>query len=195
MNTVALLDEIRTIARNGLNYCRDPFDRERYERLLAMAAREYAALADVDEHLLRDRFLAELGHVTPKVGADGAVFDEAGRILLVQRADDRSWGLVAGWVEPHESPEQTVVRELAEEIGAAGRVERLVGAFHRHAGLHGPHAVVSIVYLCSIAPGPFTLQPHEVLDAAYRDIDDVTAWHTTHERFARAARDSWLQSR
>lgn len=34
----ALLDEVRAIARTGLHYCDDPFDRARYERLLDMAA-------------------------------------------------------------------------------------------------------------------------------------------------------------
>ena len=43
------------------------------------------------------------------------LFDDHDRILLVRRADDGKWGLVAGWVDPNESPAETVVRELAEE--------------------------------------------------------------------------------
>jgi hypothetical protein len=34
MDLFALLDDIQTIARNGLHYSRDPYERERYARLL-----------------------------------------------------------------------------------------------------------------------------------------------------------------
>ena len=33
MDILSLLDEIQTIARNGLNFTPNPYDRERYERL------------------------------------------------------------------------------------------------------------------------------------------------------------------
>jgi len=39
MDIFALLDEIQTIARNGLFYTAGPYDHERYERLLALAVR------------------------------------------------------------------------------------------------------------------------------------------------------------
>ena len=64
--------------------------------------------------------------MTAKVGVDAAVFDEHDRILLVRRADDDKWGLIAGWVDGHEAPEETILREIAEEVGltAAGRRSR-----------------------------------------------------------------------
>jgi len=81
--------------------------------------------------VLRERFLADLGHATTKVGADATVFDDNGRILLVRRADDGLWGLPAGWVEPGEHPSDTVTRELREELGVDAPVT------HRWAGLVG----------------------------------------------------------
>ena len=72
----------------------------------------------------------------------------------MRRVDDGKWGLIAGWVEPNETPEQTVVRELAEEVGLVARVDRLVGVFFRAARAdEHPHSVVSVVYLCSIIGG------------------------------------------
>ena len=38
IDVIALLDEVRAIAQTGLHYATDPFDRERYEQLLALAA-------------------------------------------------------------------------------------------------------------------------------------------------------------
>jgi ADP-ribose pyrophosphatase YjhB (NUDIX family) len=198
VNDFELLDELRAIASTGLHYAEDPFDRERYERLLAIASHEYATRTSLDADAIRARFEAEIGYQTAKVGADAAVFDADDRILLVRRVDDNKWGLVAGWVDANESPEQTVVRELAEEAGVHGRVERLVGVFFRpaHPDEH-PHGTVSVVYLCSITGGPLRPQPHEVHELAWRAIDDVTSdeWHHHHEVLARAARDAHWRAR
>jgi ADP-ribose pyrophosphatase YjhB (NUDIX family) len=142
---------------------------------------------------VRERFARDVGYVTAKVGADAAVFDEHDRILLVRRVDDGKWGLIAGWVDANEVPEQTVVRELAEEVGAEARVDRLVGVFGRPAGADGnPHSVVSVVYLCNIVGGALRPQPHEVAEIAWRHPDDVEpgAWHHHHETLARAAREA-----
>lgn len=48
------------------------------------------------------------------------------QVLLVQRTDDKTWGPVAGIVDPGEEPHRTAVREVAEEAGVEAAVERLV---------------------------------------------------------------------
>jgi len=186
----ALLDEVRAVAQTGLHYATDPFDRERYERLLALTTREYAERTGIEEADVRARFARDVGYVTAKVGADAALFDEHDRILLVRRVDDDRWGLIAGWVDANESPEETVVREIAEEVGLVARVDRLVGVFARPPGVDGnPHSVVSVVYLCDPVGGELLAQPHEVREIAWRNVDDVepSRWHHHHETLARAA--------
>jgi ADP-ribose pyrophosphatase YjhB (NUDIX family) len=179
---------VRAIAQTGLHYATDPFDRDRYDQLLALASHEYADRAGLDAAEVRARFARDIGYVTAKVGADGALFDEHDRILLVRRVDDDRWGLVAGWVDGNETPAQTVVREIAEEVGLVARVNRLVGVFARGAGVDGnPHSVVSVVYLCDPIGGELRAQPHEVREIAWRWIDDVDNWHHHHETLARAA--------
>lgn len=79
-----LLEEIRAIAHLGLNYSNDVYDRERYERLLDLASSEYACLSDLSPQVISDRFRAELGYITPKVGVSAAIFNPKGEILLVQ---------------------------------------------------------------------------------------------------------------
>jgi ADP-ribose pyrophosphatase YjhB (NUDIX family) len=142
---------------------------------------------------VRARLARDVGYVTAKVGADAAVFDEHDRILLVRRVDDGRWGLIAGWVDANEGPEQTVVRELAEEVGVEARVDRLVGVFALPAGVYGnPHSVVSVVYLCDVTGGELRPLPHEVAEIAWRHPDDVEAgsWHHHHEKLARAAQEA-----
>ena len=46
MDISELLEELQTIARNGLNYSQNVYDRERYERLLTLSCSQgYADLA------------------------------------------------------------------------------------------------------------------------------------------------------
>ncbi len=187
MDLLHLLDELQAIARTGLLYATDPYDLERYERLLSLAVEGYAEALALPPAEVRDRLARDLGYVTSKVGADAAIFDSSERILLVQRSDDHCWGLVSGWVDAGEDPATTIVREVREEVGLDATIEALVEVFGRQASSdHGPHGTVGVVYLCSVAPGQPTIS-HEVLDAQYREIDSVTDWHKNHETYARAA--------
>jgi 8-oxo-dGTP pyrophosphatase MutT (NUDIX family) len=61
--------------------------------------------------------------------ASAAVFDDHGRLLLQQRADNAFWGLPGGRMDPGESIEQTAVRETLEETGLIVAVRRLIGVY------------------------------------------------------------------
>jgi ADP-ribose pyrophosphatase YjhB (NUDIX family) len=191
MNLLAFLDEIQTIARNGLLYTADPYDHERYERLLALSSAVYGQALDLPPPEVRRRLAAELGHVTPKVGADAAIFDGDGRILLMRRSDDDTWCLPCGWVEPNEAPAAAAVREAREETGLDVQVVELVAVLSRLASpVSGAHAMVAVVYLCDVVGG--SLQgSHEGPDLRYWAIEDVPVWHPQHRERALAARASW----
>jgi ADP-ribose pyrophosphatase YjhB (NUDIX family) len=192
---LTLFEELQSIARTGLNYSTDPYARAHYERLLELATLHYGRALDLPAVDVRARLRGELGSITPKVGADAAIFDDDGRILLVERADDRAWGLPAGWVEPNEAPIDTVVREAREEIGLEIEPVELADVMFRPASAeYGPHAVVSIVYLCKVVSGEIALS-HEVLAARYWQIDDVPIWHKDHRKFAVAAHAVWTSRR
>jgi len=183
---VTLVEEIQAIGRAGLHYATDPFDRVRYQRLLDLAAATYAEVGAIERPELLARFGAEVGCITPKVGADAVIVDEVGRLLLVLRADDRRWGLISGWVEPNEHPADTVVREAKEEVGLDVALGRLLGVFARTASATAPHSVVSVVYEAAVTGGEVSIQPHEVLEARWWHVDDVPSWHLDHGARARA---------
>ncbi len=190
-----MLDEARAIAQTGLAYATDPYDRERYTRLLDLVTRGYGDALDLPEPDVRARLARDLGYVSAKVGTDAAIFDEEGRLLVVLRSDDDTWGMVAGWVDPGETPATTVVREVSEEVGLEVVRFELIDVIGRPAGVqYGPHAVVSVMYLCDVAPGPITIS-HEAHRAEYRHIEDVECWHANHEVLARRARDAWHERR
>jgi ADP-ribose pyrophosphatase YjhB (NUDIX family) len=191
MDVFSLLDEIQTIARNGLHYTSGTYDRERYERLMSLATRAYGELLDVPGETVRVRFLQEIGYITPKVGSDGAIFNDSGEILLMERSDGSGWCLPCGWVEPNEKPVEAVKREVREETGLEIEVKQLVGVFTRMPSVkNGPHTMIALVYLCEVVGGELTLS-HEGLALEYRAIDGVQDWHATHERYARAAYEVW----
>ncbi len=192
VDILPLLDELQALARTGLNFTEGAYDRERYERILALVSRYYGLALDLPPEEVRRRLAGELGYITPKVGAEVAVFDAAGRILLVRRADDGLWCLPCGWVEPNESPEEAAVREAREETGLTVRIRRLVDVFTRKpADGFGPHTAVAVVYLCDVVSGT-ARGSHEAPEVGYREIEDVSGWHELHQRYAEAARAAWL---
>ncbi len=70
---------------------------------------------------------ARIGHEALWIpGARAVVFDDAGRVLLGQRADNGQWGLITGILEPGEEPAAGMLREVLEETGVVAAAERLV---------------------------------------------------------------------
>ena len=57
------------------------------------------------------------GYVTPKVAVGAVVGNEAGEILLVQRADSGVWLYPTGWADVGYSPAEVAVKEVLEETG------------------------------------------------------------------------------
>ena len=61
-------------------------------------------------------------------GVAAIVRDERGHIPLPQKRDG-TWSLPAGAIEPGESPNAALVRDVAEETGLEGTPNVLVGVF------------------------------------------------------------------
>lgn len=195
MDLMRLLDELRIMAQNGLQYADDPYDEERYERILELVSQYYGENLDLPPEDLKHRFSNELGHITPKVGAEAGIFDEDGRILLMRRADDGQWCLPCGWVDPNESPAETAIRETREETGLVVTPLELVDVYHSPpGGRFGPHGEIVILYLCTVVDGSLALS-HEGEELQYWELDNVPVWHKNHETYARDARTSWAQTR
>ncbi|QNE36225.1 NUDIX domain-containing protein [Leifsonia shinshuensis] len=58
-----------------------------------------------------------------------AVIRESDRFLLARHAHSGLWSLIGGGIEPGETPEEAVAREVFEETGARVRVSGIVGAY------------------------------------------------------------------
>lgn len=114
----------------------------------------------------------------PCVGA--ACVDASGRLLLIQRGQPPAqgqWSLPGGRIEPGESAEQAVVREVREETGLNVRVVRWIGRIERDA----PNANRYVIddYLVELV-GEATLQAgDDAANAGFFTVDELHALRLT----------------
>jgi 8-oxo-dGTP diphosphatase len=100
----------------------------------------------------------------------GIAFDHQGRLLLIRRVNDPGsgqWSLPGGRVEPGETDEQAVIRELREETGLDVIPGTLVGTVTR-----GRYEIYD--YACTITGGNLTAGD-DASDARWSDAADLSA--------------------
>ncbi len=149
--------ELQAIAQTGLEFAKDPYDRERYIAVRAVAARIMAQSANADAAWVEKLFAGQTGYATPKVDVRGAVFREDGRILMVREvADSGRWSLPGGWSEVNQSPSEAIVREVLEESGFTVSVRKLAAVYDRARHPHlppRPFHVYKLFFVCDIVGG------------------------------------------
>lgn len=124
----SLANELRSIANLGLKYSQNEFERERYHRVLAASARLIALLENRPLSDVLEPYRDNTGYITPLIGAEAAVFRD-GKLLLIQRHDDWRWAVPGGAVDVGETLANAALRELKEETGLTGTINRLLGFF------------------------------------------------------------------
>lgn len=150
---------MQAIAQTGEAFTTDPYDRERYHALRALAARMMAARGGGEPATIEALFAGQAGYATPKIGVRGAVFDGDGRILMVREtADEHRWTLPGGWAEVNQTPSQSVEREVFEESGYRVRAVKLAAVWDRARQAHPPvsFSVVRLFFLCELLGGEAT---------------------------------------
>jgi len=145
LDLLVTADEIRAMASNGLLFTKDPYDRERYERLLVLAAEMASSASTLPAQAVLSAWRAESGYITPKVGVAAAVHDAAGRLLLIHRRDNGLWALPGGWADVGDTPAGAAMREVREETGLITRAERLLGVYDGR--LHGYSRLTHLYHL------------------------------------------------
>lgn len=107
------------------------------------------------------------------IGVGGAVLRD-GQLLMVRRASRHgrgNWQLPGGFIEPNETIEQAVVREVQEEAGVTAEVEGVLGLRNRYDPDSG-NGIYVILLLRALDGEP---QPDgsEVDHAAYFTLDQI----------------------
>lgn len=177
-------DELRSIANLGLLYARRearPHDEERYERVLRLAARLLALADSRDAAEILRAYSGDLGHITPSVCADAALFDDAGRIFLAQRSDSGLWCIPGGFVDVGETPAEAAEREMREETGLSVRATDLIAIYdNRRLGSAQAVHAYHLLFACAYVAGEPRLN-HETLAVGYFPPDALPPLTPDHE--------------
>lgn len=101
------------------------------------------------------------------VSVAAVVVNARGQILAIRRRDNHQWQPPGGVLETHETFEQGVCREVAEETGAHVEVERLAGLYKNvKAG------IVAAVFRCRPLTDP-AAETAEAAEIAWMDPDEI----------------------
>jgi len=177
-------ERLRGTAQVGLAYAQDPYDRERYAEILAVAARLSNLLSagtgmPEAETLARWREEVVPGDPvcpTPRVGVGAVIFDRQDRILLIRRADTGRWFVPVGWADIGYTPAEVAAKEALEETGLVVRPVKLIGVYDsiRH---HSPRRLhfYRLLFYCRLVGGELKPDPREVLEIGFFAQSEVPA--------------------
>ena len=156
------------IARTGMGFTQNLYERERYEEVLHVAA-DIKAAADEALEVRReqDHFVQEWmesigegipGYVTPKVAIGAIVGNDDGEILLMQRADSGIWLYPTGWADVGYSASEVAVKEVLEETGIECDPVQLLGVVDGQRMGFSRFGMYMLLFHCRATGG--TLQGH-----------------------------------
>ena len=144
-------DRLRHISAMGLHYTKNIHDMNAFESVRNVAMEMAAAATGQTMEQIEPLRATVFSRATPVVTVDAAVIDDAGRILLIQRADNHKWAMPGGACEVGDTPAEGAVRETLEESGVRCEAISLVGVFDsRLCGTPSSHHLYQFVFLCKL---------------------------------------------
>jgi ADP-ribose pyrophosphatase YjhB (NUDIX family) len=181
--------EIQALAQIGDHYAANDFQRERYHRLMEIAAEIVSEHADLKTTAVMEIYTAQGGYATPKVDVRAAVFCE-NKLLLVRERTDGGWTMPGGWADVGDAPAVSAEREAWEEAGFRVKARKLVGVYdaNRFDPLELMHAY-KLVFLCDVIEGEATpsSETSEVAFFAEEELPTPLSERRTNPRHIRDA--------
>ena len=171
---------LAAIARTGLGFTDNLYERERFEEVLHVASDIKVAAAALDEALEvqreTDHFVQEWlenvgegvpGYVTPKIAIGAVVGNDHGELLLVQRADSGIWLYPTGWADVGYSPSEVAVKEVEEETGVVCEPVRLLSVIDGQRMGFSRFAMYMLLFYCRAIGGELRPHPLETSDVGW----------------------------
>lgn len=122
----------------------------------------------------------EQHHIESLPEAIVAVITNENKVLLIRRGPDVPgagyWAPLSGKIEPQEDQVVALVREVREEVGLTVRPVRKVWENTAASGTHKLHW-----WLAEWVSGELKLDPREVVDARWLDVDEILRLERTFD--------------
>ncbi|MCG6189272.1 NUDIX hydrolase [Maribellus maritimus] len=125
------IKRVQTLAEIGLEFSENTFDRERYEELRLISLEMLEKMTDTPIEKIIPVIEEKDGYKTPKIDVRAVVFNETGKILLVQEKADNCWAMPGGWSDISYSPKEVAEKECMEEAGLAVKATRLLAVIDK----------------------------------------------------------------
>ncbi len=104
--------------------------------------------------------------------AAAVILNSQQQLLLVRKQQTQMFMQVGGKLEAHETPEQTMLREIQEEIGCEAEILQFLGRFETATANEPNHLLVSYVYEVQLKQEPQIAA--EIAEMKWSDLDDQT---------------------
>ena len=104
--------------------------------------------------------------------AAAIILNDQDQLLLVRKANTHFFMQVGGKLEIDEAPEQTMLREIAEEIGVEAKIVQDLGRFETQAANEAGHQLLAYVYHVKIEAEPKIAA--EIAEMKWMDLHDQT---------------------
>ena len=102
--------------------------------------------------------------------AAAVILNTQNQLLLVRKKNTQFFMQVGGKLELNEAPEQTMIREISEEISVKAEIQQFIGRFETLAANEANHQLVSYVYQVSLDQPPEI--DAEIAEMKWIDLDD-----------------------
>ena len=176
-------ESLSAIARTGLGFTENLYERERFEEVLRVAA-DIRVVVDEgidgveDAEGLVQEWLGQVvpgipGYVTPKVAVGAAVGNDNGELLLIKRADSGVWLYPTGWCDVGYSAAEVAAKEVLEETGIEAEPVRLIAVLDGLRLGFTRIPLYSLVFYCRATGGSLNPHPLECQDVGWFSPDNL----------------------
>ena len=172
------------IARTGMAFTENLYERERFEEVLHVAGDIKAAARELVDGATTERAIDEFvgewmesigegvpGYVTPKTAVGAIVGNDAGQILLVQRKDSGVWLYPTGWADVGYSPAEVAAKEVHEETGIECTVDAMMGVVDGQRMGFSRFGMYMLLFSCTATGGELNPHPLETGDVGWFERD------------------------
>ena len=103
--------------------------------------------------------------------AAAVILNAKNQLLVVRKRHTQMFMQVGGKLEMNETPEQTMLREITEEIACEAEIQQFIGRFETATANEPDHLLVSYVYVVQLKQNPQIAA--EIVEMKWVDLTDT----------------------